>query len=315
MKNLLTILLLLVLQISFGQHHIAFVDAKAKADKLANAGNLPNHSSAFKIVEGMIMVQASLDNQIGNYIVDTGAPLLIINDKEKRGYKATVRSITQSFEIKEVRLQEFEWLGIEKKNISALAIDISHLEMASGEEIAGIIGFEFLKDYELVIDYPKQFLELIPLKSRNRASEKPIASIPFSMQAHLPIIKAQIGKKKMRLALDTGSEVNVLDTDLRDKISADCIKWSFKEEIQGVDKEIQVVEAVRINRTNIKKLPFDDMKYVFTDLSHLKKSSHLFIDGFLGYPFFKNGKFSINYRDRKIHIWRLEDHTLNRMKK
>ncbi len=308
MKCLFTILLLLsISQINFGQSHIAFVDANAEAEKTASNGDFLAYSSAFKVVEGMIMVRASSNNQIGNYIVDTGAPLLIINDKSDRGFKVAARGITQSLEIREIQLQQFQWSGIKKQNISALALDISHLEVASGEKIAGIIGFKILKEYELVIDYPNQLLELLPLKKSKRMAASPLAAIPFNMQAHLPTVKAQIGKKKMWLALDTGSEVNVLDVNMRNRISEAFIERSAKEEIQGMDKEIKVVEAVSINTTNIKKMPFNSMKYIFTDLSHLKQASNLYIDGLLGYPFLKKGKFSINYKDKKIYIWRLDD--------
>ena len=50
---------------------------------------------------------------------------------------------------------------------------------------------------------------------------------------------------------------------------------------------------------------FDLFDYLFTDLSHLKTESDLYIDGLLGYPFFKQGRMSINYQEQKIYIWEL----------
>ena len=46
---------------------------------------------------------------------------------------------------------------VEAKNLQVGVLDLSHL-MKSGciEEFAGIIGYNFVKDYRVTIDYPKQ---------------------------------------------------------------------------------------------------------------------------------------------------------------
>ena len=80
-------------------------------------------------------------------------------------------------------------------------------------------------------------------------------------------------------------------------------KNTIEGELQGVDQEVKKVMTSTISETLVKGLPFADMKYLFTDLSHLKKESSLYIDGLLGYPFFKQEKMSINYQEKKIYIW------------
>lgn len=309
--QLLFFLFITTTTISFAQRNIAFLDADVTHTAIVKNKNFTPHSTNFQIIEGMMLVQAVTNNKIGNFIIDTGSPVLVINSQSDKGFKVKAKGISNTLESREILINQFSWSGIQKKGITAYTLDISHLEAASGKKIAGIIGFDILKDYEMVIDYPNQKLELLPIKKRKKKQTgSPIATIPFDMQAHLPVIKIKIGDKKMRLALDTGSEVNVLHDGLRNKISDDLITTSFKEEIQGVDKIIKVVEAVRIQSTEIKKLPFDNMKYVFTDLSHLKTESNLYIDGILGYPLLKNGKFSINYREQKLYVWRLDGDTL-----
>jgi hypothetical protein len=46
---------------------------------------------------------------------------------------------------------------VEAKDIQVGVLDLSNLTKCSGlEEFAGIIGYNFMRDYRVVIDYPKQ---------------------------------------------------------------------------------------------------------------------------------------------------------------
>ena len=244
--------------------------------------------------------------QKGNYIIDTGAPTLVINEIPINNNSNNGRGISRGLETDEIVVQEFVWSGIQKKDLEAFKVDISHLEAVSGKSIAGIIGYEILKEVELLVDYQTQTVQLKPLTGDVINPRQPIAVIPFTMQAHLPVIKVKIGKKKLRLALDTASESNILDKKVFSKLDNRLIKHPQVGEIQGVDQQIKKVQVATIVQTKVKDLPFEDMSYLFTDLSHLKANSGLYIDGLLGYPFFKQGKMSINYQEKKIYVWAMD---------
>ena len=124
------------------------------------------------------------------------------------------------------------------------------------------------------------------------------------MQGHLPVIKVKIGKKKIKLALDTASESNILDSKYLKKINAQVVTLT-KGEMQGVDQQIKEVAVATISGTHINDLALADMQYLFTDLNHLKSESNLYIDGLLGFPFFKQGQMSINYKEKKLYVWSL----------
>jgi len=299
------ILLLLVPQLTQAQNFVSFLDvADVPTTKVKKTDFVTSSIVPFTILEGMMVVEATVNNEKGNFIIDTGAPTLVLNEQPNSIDKQVVgRGISEGLVTDEVTVEEFNWSGINKRNVDAFKVDISHLEKVSGKTIAGIIGYDILKEVELLVDYQTQTVVLSPIKSKSEINRKPIAVIPFTMQAHLPIIKVKIGKKKLRLALDTASESNILDAKIFDKINADLISNQQIGEIQGVDQQIKRVKVADIANTQVKDLPFIDMPYLFTDLSHLKKESGLYIDGLLGYPFFKQGKMSINYKEQKIYVW------------
>jgi len=297
------ILFLFIAQIAEAQNFVSFLDVDAAPSKVKNNNLATSSTIPFTMLEGMMVVEATVNNEKGNFIIDTGAPTLVLNERPmSKGQKAG-RGISEGLVADEVTVKEFNWSGINKKNVEAFKVDISHLEKVSGKDLAGIIGYDILKEVELLVDYTTQTVQLSPVKSQKLDTQKPIAVIPFTMQAHLPVIKVKIGKKKLRLALDTASESNILDSKIYNKIDADLISNQRVGEIQGVDQQIKQVKVATVAQTNVKDLPFDSMPYLFTDLSHLKSESGLYIDGLLGYPFFKQGKMSINYKEQKIYMW------------
>ena len=301
MKRLL-ILFLFITQVADAQEHVAFFDVATNYEESDESPYLNSTIVPFKIIEGMMLVEASRNNQVGNYIIDTGAPTLVINEEPTQ---STIqgRGISQGLLTAEVEVATFDWSGIHKEKLSAFKVDISHLEAVSGEAIAGIIGYDILKEVELLMDYTNKSVQLSSVKAKDLYQRTPIAVIPFVMQGHLPVIKVKIGKKKLRLALDTASESNILDASILKKIPSNRLTNTIEGELQGVDQKIKKVQISTISETTVKGLPFTNMKYLFTDLSHLKKESGIYIDGLLGYPFFKQGKMSINYKERKIYVW------------
>ena len=305
MKKIL-IYLLFIAQIAQTQSYVSFLDVDIAAKKEETMTVVNSTIIPFTIIEGMILVEASRNQQKGNYIIDTGAPTLVINEVPTKVNNIAGRGISQSLVTDEVIIKEFNWSGIQKKDVDAFKVDISHLEKVSGRNIAGIIGYNILKEVELLIDYRAQTVQLIPIKNKTSIVSEPIAVIPFTMQAHLPVIKVKVGKKKLRLALDTASETNILDQKTFKKLDSQLISNQRVGEIQGVDQQIKQVKVATIQQTTIKDLPFKAMPYLFTDLSHLKSESGLYIDGLLGYPFFKQGKMSINYQQQKIYVWKMD---------
>jgi len=297
------ILCLFISQIAEAQNFVSFLDVDAAPSKVKNNNLATSSTIPFTMLEGMMVVEATVNKEKGNFIIDTGAPTLVLNERPIAKGQKEGRGISEGLVADEVTVKEFNWSGIHKKNVDAFRVDISHLEKVSGKDLAGIIGYDILKEVELLVDYAAQTVQLSPLKSQKSDLKKPIAVIPFTMQAHLPVIKVKIGKKKLRLALDTASESNILDAKIFNKINADLISNQQVGEIQGVDQQIKQVQVATITQTNVKDLPFVDMPYLFTDLSHLKSESGLYIDGLLGYPFFKQGKMSINYKEQKIYVW------------
>ena len=129
--------------------------SKVKKTHLATSSTIP-----FTMLEGMMVVEATVNNQKGNFIIDTGAPTLVLNERPVSKEQVAGRGISEGLVTAEVTVKAFNWSGINKTNVAAFKVDISHLERVSGKELAGIIGYDILKEVELLVDYAAQTVQL-----------------------------------------------------------------------------------------------------------------------------------------------------------
>lgn len=313
MKWMIVIWLSIPLNI-FCQHAVSLLNTQLKtlenkAYVIENKARIP-----FEVVRGMMHVEAELDGQKGRFILDSGAPVLIINQKIDQGEAIKAYSISNSFSIDNLKVNSFNWAGLEYTNLEALALDLSHFSKAAKKEIRGIIGYNTLQDYEVFIDFEQQELSLLTNQEfSQRHLTKPLLSVAMVLHGHLPVIEVKIGEKVLNFGLDTGAAVNLIDAKLFEEISdywLTDVKW---EEVQGVDQAIQKVKAAKIEGFSISEQELDAMKFLTTDFSTINADTDLQIDGLLGYPFFKQLKCSLNYQNEELLIWEMlyqTDHSL-----
>lgn len=265
----------------------------------------------FETVRGMILVQAEMEGRRGSFILDTGAPSLIVNgDNENTGGGSEEwQGVSGDFNARTVQVGQFIWAGIEKNGIEAIALDISHLEETYQRELLGVIGYQIFSDREILIDAKN--MQIIILSSENNQLSRigqPVATLSFSMQDHLPVIKTKVGATSYLFGFDSGCTANLLDEEAQAGLSGEAYQIIKHQQVQGFDQQIQSVPVLRTAAIEIEGLPSACMDFLVTDLSHLR-DSNVKIDGLLGYPFFKNMTFSINYAKRRLSIWRIHSET------
>lgn len=304
MKWMAFILVLLTFQ-AFGQQSIAFLN-KPNLEVHSLSSSVPANSQTIpmQIIRGMIYLEAEMNGQKGQFILDTGAPMLIVNQKMEDHNTRNALSFGEDISVIETQVASFNLANIHQENIDALALDISHLEKAAGKSIMGLIGYNVLAEFELFFDFDHQLLHLIKIKAKSSPSlQGPAASIDFKLYDHLPIVKVKIGGKTLRLGIDTGAASNLMDQRILSDLDSTEIQYLPKEEIQGLDKKIKLVQSGMVQQLKVKNTSFGETKFLFTDLSFLREHTGYQIDGLLGSPFFSKASFSINYPKRKINIW------------
>ena len=300
----LTVLILFTPLFLPAQYNIALLDTDIKSTTVSPRSFNTQSTIPFEVVRGMMHVRAKLENREGTFILDTGAPMLIINCSKTYTTKKQATSISNSFEVATFKVEKFNWGAYSNSEFEALAIDISHIEKAAKRPILGIIGYSNLKDYEVYINPLSQKIHLHPSENNNlHKVAKPLLAIPFNLQDHLPVLSIEIGGKQLNLGLDTGAAVNLLNAQLLEQLPPDLLSNREVEEVVGIDQNIIKTTSSLIPYTNLANQTLGEMKYIFTDIDHLNQSTELQIDGILGFPFIQKLKCSINYKKQILYIW------------
>lgn len=318
-EHILSIVLILCLNITalpqmhaqspmFFEGDLALVDpSKDKTKPLSRPELIKKKNTNLQVVKGMILVQASVNHKKGLFLLDTGAPSLIVNayGRKHKNYigAGACGNINGKWELQ----RHFKFEGIHLKKVVAISANIRNLELNAGKPLEGLIGYDLIKKYELFLDFRQNRFKLNKKKQSTFSSGgKPLLTIPFTLVGHMPVIKTKIGKRNFYLGVDTGASVNVLKTNKLRRVMDDLANDFTKTTLIGVGKTKLERKSAEIKVATIRKMDFHNMKFLFTDIN-LNNHPKFDLDGLLGFPFFEGSVISIDYTRNKIFIWKLPD--------
>lgn len=305
MKQITFLWLVLIANALAAQHSVSYLHVKDAATSKVNTSANAIYSTPFELTGGIIIVQASLQGISGDFILDTGAPGIVLNSHAANTVKSLKgRGISGNVNIGAIELSDFEWGIIHEPWVNGYMLDVSHLEKACGRAILGLIGFDVLRDYEVVFDFRAMQISILPGKiTAKSVLGEPTFQVPFTMYGHLPVLKAKIGGRTAFLGIDSGAEVNLLDQSYFDKLRIGQITDVEQEFLAGLSASQIPVLAADVLDTKLQDLTVQHMRYFFTDMSFVAEQLNADLDGLLGFPFFKNRIISINYRKQQVFVW------------
>jgi Aspartyl protease len=272
----------------------------------------------FSMAGNLILIQASADSTEGSFILDTGCPNLVLNltyfrdypvtsnmEEEKNGMSGTVASAGRTM------VNTFS-LGIKKYDrVEADLLNLGHIENSRGIKVLGLIGIQFFKNCEMIIDYEKSLIYLHWIGKKEAAAYQhemlndtgSYSTIPIDLTDNRIIIKTEMAGKKLKLIIDSGAETNVLDSRLPDKLFEE-ITISGRITLSGVgNKKVEALKgnwkSMRIGDQEIGSLPV-----LITNLEKTCFSYNGCVDGILGFDFLSLQKIGFNFVKRKMYLWR-----------
>jgi len=266
----------------------------------------------FHLQNNLILVEAEIDGEKAKFILDSGAPILILNsvyDPARHvqiiGMSAGIGGAIECVGIR--KLESFRWGGGTFSDFDCITMDLSHLESELGESFAGLISKAELEPFETYIDYENNIIRLYGLKKDGthldaHAPPKSSHSVKFELFGHIPVIKATVGKCKLNLGLDTGAMANLIDASLYPKYMK-LLQESKVDTLLGADGQRAEIPLGFIERNLVGKVQFGRMIYCFSDITHINKAYNIKLDGLLGHPFLSQRPMSISYRRKTLFLY------------
>lgn len=266
----------------------------------------------------LILLSAQVDTTRGNFILDTGAPGLVLNITYFRNYPVHTNSDQEQSGVAgpaaqriQTDVNEFRLGTIRYNKLEADMINLGHIENSKGVRILGLLGIQLFRQFEMIVDYEKNliYLHLISkkeVKTYQHELLKDTASystVPFDITDNKIITRLEIAGKKLRFIIDCGAETNLLDSRLPDKIFEN-VTLGRRVKLTGANNT--KVEALYgdLNNMRIGNQSINNLPVIITNLEKSCLSYISCTDGILGFDFLSLHKIGFNFVNRKMYIWK-----------
>ena len=290
-----------------GSETVASLPAMVKTESIEVEETNNDNAISFNLVGGLIIVDAQTDGTTKHCILDTGAPTLVLNQKIKSNYRNSSYAVGLAgvASARDVDIDYFRMGTITNSKLDAFATDISHLERIKNTKIDGLIGYEVLKNSHILLDYPNRQLQILSPGERHTVKDKKeVLAIPFKKRGHMPVIEIEIGNKKLRMGIDTGSEANLLDLRYKRKFRKLFSENLNKRYVRGVDQSTLISYSAKIDGASVQGMAMQEMEYLFMDMTFLNSGFGRRMDGILGYPFLKSNLVSIDFGKQVVYLYK-----------
>jgi hypothetical protein len=268
----------------------------------------------FTLVGQLIMVEATADTTTGLFIVDTGSERLVLNRNHvaRQSGQDRITSVGNTGMVSNAMAHHTDSLRIDPlviRRLYAHVVDLGHIEVKKNVRLAGILGYDVFKDFELFIDYGNRMIVLFRLDDKgNRLDtaarrELPHDSLSFTQKRHLIVVEAKVNHVRTKMIVDTGAELNLIDRGVNRKVLE---KFSIIKRVSltGVgQQEIEVLAGV-LKDVYCGNQFTASMNTLLTNLDEFREAFEVSADGVLGYEFLKSRRTLINYKKRMMYFFK-----------
>ncbi|WP_336518327.1 aspartyl protease family protein [Pollutibacter soli] len=288
-------------------------------DALKIKGAASNANSCiipFTLAGKLIVVQGRADTVQGNFILDTGAPDLVLNNTYFRNYIVSTSNTEQEASItgigeqsKRITVKQFQLGTLSYSKTYADVLSLGHLEDARGLKILGLLGISLFKDCELMIDFENRQIHLYRISKKEKetyihpllATHPRVSVMPFELRENRILVDTKIGNKELQFVIDYAAESNVIDSRLPEKV-LDSVRVTGRVLLTGTgSKKIEAatgdLSAITIGPMQFKKLPV-----IITNLENTCFGTLNCINGVLGHDFLSGYTLVFNFVTRKLYI-------------
>ncbi|MCZ8215334.1 MAG: aspartyl protease family protein [Cyclobacteriaceae bacterium] len=281
-------------------------------------GNFETLIIPIKRVDRLLLVEARIDTMQGNFIIDTGAPDLILNHTYFRKYWVSSDAIASnvggipSGPVKNTWIDQLEIRELRFERIKATLTELGHIENRSSIKVLGLLGVAIFKEFSMTIDLQQNVLILKKLdKKGNELSklETPTTTktmkIPIKIVNNTIMLQGVVAGKKLNLCLDSGAETNVLNGNVADKVLKK-FTLARRSVLLGTGGSKVEVLVGRLDDFTIGTMNLSNLPTVISNLEEFGDASEQQIDGMIGFEFLNKGIICINFRKKELTVYAFE---------
>jgi predicted aspartyl protease len=282
------------------------------------SGDSTSCTIPFTRAGNLIIVKARVDTTEGNFILDTGAPNLVLNITYFRDYPITQNHDEEQTSIagstpttSKTKVKSFNLGTLDYNNLEADLTDLGHIENVKGLKVLGLLGLELFRQCEMIIDYEQSLIYLHRIGKKEAKQYQHVMlnesaaykTLPIELSNNRIFLNTTMEGKKLKFVVDCAAESNVLDSRLPNKI-LDNVTITKRVVLMGsnnrkVDALYGDLQKLKIDGEEVGNLPV-----LVTNLEETCFSYSGCVDGVLGFDFLSLHKVGFNFVKRKMYIWK-----------
>jgi predicted aspartyl protease len=258
---------------------------------------------AFTRAGNLIIINGKIGDQNGSFILDTGAPYLVLNQTYfLNSYQSNEMAggLNDKVKVGKMSVDALEISGYAWQNLKADVVDLSAVENSKQIKILGLLGVELFKNSILTIDYAKAQLTICDKQGfESLEFGEIILEEKLTVYDDRLISKITIGGKKLRAVFDTGAEACVLHNDQKDKVWEQVeVKGRFM--MAGVGGERTEVLSAVIKELQFGELQIANTRTIVSNLDGLSEAYGFEVDYVIGYTLISGYVVTFNFVDNKV---------------
>lgn len=271
-------------------------------------GDFERLALPLKRAGNLFLIEAEIDSIRGNFILDLGAPYLVLNSTYFRNYKVDYRHRAGTLNsannhVRRTEIRNLKLSALEFNNIQADVTDLGTIENQRGVQILGLLGVRLFAQLILELDLRGQ--QLVLHRTESTLDNEAPASFDLPMRIHQEVllVRGKLNGKKMRYSLDTGAELSILDQGLPNSAFGD-MEILRRTEVIGADGEAVEMLVALVEGYELNGVELVEMRTLIADLRTMSRAYGTSIDGILGYPFFAQGRMIIDFKNERLKMYR-----------
>lgn len=295
MYPLLSLFCCLFSVVAFAQRPVALVVAgSAHLPRTEWSAPTSHRETRVRLAAGLVVLRAELDGRSGNFLLDTGAPGLVLNGSPDG--TEYVGGLMGDATAETVAVGHFRWQGIERTDLTALRVDLSRIERALDLPLQGLVGYELLQ--QQVVDLQLADGRLV-LNPRERPRRRGLA---MCTRAHLPIVRVRIDGRTYRFGIDSGASVNVLADQVYRELDPTTYEARAARYLCGVGAERQRTPVILLDQLKIGKQQAAKLALSVASLAHFEADYGVRLDGILGQPWLQQHRVVLDYPRGRLYV-------------
>lgn len=246
-------------------------------------------SLSFEMVDGLMVLKVPNGSASQQFLFDTGAEEIIINQKVDQG-SFEILSVNRSLKADQISINHLELGSTVLNSLDAWAVDLGFLETQIGQQLDGIIGAQLLVDNSVMIDYETSTITFVPHGANFSTIGKNfnVVALDYKQdQYDLPVIDITLEGKPLKLGFDTGANICVFDQKHRTLLSSNTTAKP---------------DYFSLSKLHIQQCKLNNVPYLLEDFGELNKNRTQKIDGLISADALSTEKIFIDSERRKIFL-------------